>query len=106
MKKSYDDLSEKLKSKEEKLQFLEKNEKRNKSVFDEEGEGPNPENGDAIYTSEKITSTFDQFSFTKEVLNDYLYCLYLFETTISINSLVNNIMGNLNLYSTYYKMNF
>ena len=50
---------------------------------------------------EKITSTFDQFSFTKEVLNDYLYCLYLFETTISINSLVNNIMGNLNLYSTY-----
>ena len=101
LKKSYDDLSEKLKSKEEKLQFLEKNEKRNKSVFDEEGEGPNPENGDAIYTSEKITSTFDQFSFTKEVLNDYLYCLYLFETTISINSLVNNIMGNLNLYSTY-----
>ena len=102
LKKSYDDLSEKLKSKEEKLQFLEKNEKRNKSVFDEEGDEMNKaEAGDMVLSNEKITSTFDQFSFTKEVLNDYLYCLYLFETTISINSLVNNIMGNLNLYSTY-----
>ena len=102
LKKSYDDLSEKLKSKEEKLQFLEKNEKKNKSVFDEEEGGvTNTENADMLLTNEKITSTFDQFSFTKEVLNDYLYCLYLFETTISINSLVNNIMGNLNLYSTY-----
>ena len=104
LKKSYDDLTEKLKSKEEKLQFLQKNEKKNKSVFDEEGEGnigAGGNKGDVTLTSEKITSTFDQFSFTKEVLNDYLYCLYLFETTISINSLVNNIMGNLNLYSTY-----
>ena len=102
LKKSYDDLSEKLKTKEEKLQFLEKNEKKNKSVFDEDGDGATgAENGDLYLTNEKITSTFDQFSFTKEVLNDYLYCLYLFETTISINSLVNNIMGNLNLYSTY-----
>ena len=105
LKKSYDDLTEKLKSKEEKLQFLEKNEKKNKSVFDEEGEGDaqggESRGGDVSLTNEKITSTFDQFSFTKEVLNDYLYCLYLFETTISINSLVNNIMGNLNLYSTY-----
>ena len=102
LKKSYDDLSEKLKSKEEKLQLLEKNETKNKSVFDEEEAGVGgKEVGDMILTNEKITSTFDQFSFTKEVLNDYLYCLYLFETTISINSLVNNIMGNLNLYSTY-----
>ena len=101
LKKSYDDLSEKLKTKEEKLQFLEKNEKKNKSVFDEEGINNNSEAGNIASTNQKITSTFDQFSFTKEVLNDYLYCLYLFETTISINSLVNNIMGNLNLYSTY-----
>ena len=102
LKKSYDDLSEKLKSKEEKLQFLEKNEKKNKSVFDEDDTGENNiQTGNMDLINEKITSTFDQFSFTKEVLNDYLYCLYLFETTISINSLVNNIMGNLNLYSTY-----
>ena len=102
LKKSYDDLSEKLKSKEEKLQFLEKNEKKNKSVFDEDDTSENNiQTGNMDLINEKITSTFDQFSFTKEVLNDYLYCLYLFETTISINSLVNNIMGNLNLYSTY-----
>ena len=102
LKKSYDDLSEKLKTKEEKLQFFERNEKKNKSVFDEETTGvTGSETGDMVLANEKITSTFDQFSFTKEVLNDYLYCLYLFETTISINSLVNNIMGNLNLYSTY-----
>ena len=41
--------------------------------------------------SEKISSTFDQFSFTKEVLNDYLYCLYLLETGISIQNLVSNL---------------
>ena len=102
LRKSYDDLTEKLKSREEKLQKYESNEQKNKSVFDEDDEkDTNTNNSDKNVTTEKIISTFDQFSFTKEVLNDYLYCLYLFETTISIQSLVSNIMGNLNLFSTY-----
>ena len=102
LRKSYDDLTEKIKIREEKLQKYEKNDKKNKSVFDEDDEKDTNENAkDKNITTEKITSTFDQFSFTKEVLNDYLYCLYLFETTISIKSLVSNIMGNLNLFSTY-----
>ena len=103
LRKSYDDLSEKIKLREEKLQKYERNDKKNKSVFDEDDEddkGTN-ENSDKNNVTEKIISTFDQFSFTKEVLNDYLYCLYLFETTISIHNLVSNIMGNLNLFSTY-----
>ena len=102
LRKSYDDLTEKIKIREEKLQKYEKNDKKNKSVFDEDDEekGTNEKDNDKV-TAEKITSTFDQFSFTKEVLNDYLYCLYLFETTISIQNLVSNIMGNLNLFSTY-----
>ena len=104
IRKSYDDLTEKMKIKEEKLQQYESNDKKNKSVFDEDDEKDiNENNNDKNKNNftEKITSTFDQFSFTKEVLNDYLYCLYLFETTISLQSLVNNIMGNLNLFSTY-----
>ena len=101
LRKSYDDLTEKIKIREEKLHKYEKNDKKNKSVFDEDDDKGTNENNDKNNVTEKITSTFDQFSFTKEVLNDYLYCLYLFETTISIQSLVNNIMGNLNLFSTY-----
>ena len=104
IRKSYDDLTEKMKIKEEKLQQYESNDKKNKSVFDEDDEKDINENNkdkNKNNATEKITSTFDQFSFTKEVLNDYLYCLYLFETTISLQSLVNNIMGNLNLFSTY-----
>ena len=74
LRKSYDDLTEKIKIREEKLQKYEKNDKKNKSVFDEDGDGATgAENGDLYLTNEKITSTFDQFSFTKEVLNDYLY---------------------------------
>ena len=102
LRKSYDDLTEKLKSREEKLQKYESNDKKNKSVFDEDDDKEaKTNNSDHNVTTKKITSTFDQFSFTKEVLNDYLYCLYLFETTISLQSLVSNIMGNLNLFSTY-----
>jgi hypothetical protein len=101
LRKSYDNLTEKIKIKEEKLQKLEKNDKKNKSTFDEDDEEKDNANGNGDNAAEKITSTFDQFSFTKEVLNDYLYCLYLFETTISIQSLVKSILGNLNLYSTY-----
>ena len=105
LRKSYDDLSEKIKKREEILQKYEKDEKKNKSVFDEDNEetGGGQQNNDknVVVGTEKIISTFDQFSFTKEVLNDYLYCLYLFETTISIQNLVSNIMGNLNLFSTY-----
>ena len=102
LRKSYDDLSEKIKKREEILQKYEKDEKKNKSVFDEDDDGRGgPNNNEKNTGTEKIISTFDQFSFTKEVLNDYLYCLYLFETTISIKSLVSNIMGNLNLFSTY-----
>jgi hypothetical protein len=101
LRKSYDDLTEKIKVQQEKLQGYEKNDKKNKSVFDEDDENEANDKGKNVTDVKKIISSFDQFSFTKEVLNDYLYCLYLFETTISIQSLVSNIMGNLNLYSTY-----
>ena len=100
LKQSYDNLFEKVKVTEEKIQKYEKIDKKNKSVFDEDDDDKTNKN-EGKETTEKIISTFDQFSFTKEVLNDYLYCLYLFETTISIKGLVSNILGNLNIYSTY-----
>ena len=100
LKQSYDNLFEKVKVTEEKIQKYEKNDKRNKSVFDQDEEDNTNNNEDKAIT-EKIISTFDQFSFTKEVLNDYLYCLYLFETTVSVQSLISNILGNWNIYSTY-----
>jgi hypothetical protein len=109
LKKSYDNLINKIKISEEKIAQYEQNNKKHKSVFNDEDDtndsntNNNKSENDTNTNSEnkKVTTTFDQFSFTKEVLNDYLYCLYLLETGISIQSLVSNIMGNLSLYSNY-----
>ena len=119
LKTSYDNLINKLKLSEEKLAQYEQSKKNQKSVFDEEeitDKNNNKENtekkekeisvnnetnNNTLKESEKISSTFDQFSFTKEVLNDYLYCLYLLETGISIQNLVSNLIGNLSLYLHY-----
>ena len=125
LKTSYDNLINKLKIAEEKLAQYEQTKKNQKSIFDEDE--INDKNNDDKDNSnnnekedkeknkddntkpanennnekEKISTTFNQFSFTKEVLNDYLYCLYLLETGISIQNLVSNLMGNLSLYSHY-----
>ena len=120
LKTSYDNLINKLKISEEKLATYEQSKKNQKSIFDEEEnntenniehdnhnkieekEKENEERNDNNEKDkEKISTTFDQFSFTKEVLNDYLYCLYLLETGISIQNLVSNLMGNLSLYTHY-----
>ena len=118
LKTSYDNLINKLKISEEKLSQYESSKKNQKSIFDDEDTNDKnddqnknikakekdneTENNNANEKEkEKISSKFDQFSFTKEVLNDYLYCLYLLETGISIQNLVSNLMGNLNLYSHY-----
>ena len=121
LKTSYDNLINKLKISEEKLAQYEQAKKNQKSVFDEEEEDnkTNNKNDNDNNTNdkdkekentkqennsnekEKVSTTFDQFLFTKEVLNDYLYCLYLLETGISIQNLVSNLMGNLSLYSHY-----
>ena len=109
LKKSYDNLINKIKISEEKIAQYEQNSKKHKSIFNDEDDtndsntNNNKSENDTNTNSEnkKVTTTFDQFSFTKEVLNDYLYCLYLLETGISIQSLVSNIMGNLSLYSNY-----
>ena len=121
LKTSYDNLINKLKISEEKLASYEAAKKNQKSVLDEEEtveksnenknenkkaeENENNENNtnenNNNLQSEKISTTFDQFSFTKEVLNDYLYCLYLLETGISVQNLVSNMIGNLSLYSQY-----
>jgi len=117
LKTSYDNLINKLKNAEEKLAQYELSKKNQKSVFDDEdndknidennnkkekdNENDNETQNNNANEKEKISTTFDQFSFTKEVLNDYLYCLYLLETGISIQNLVSNLMGNLSLYSHY-----
>ena len=110
LKKSYDNLINKIKISEEKIAQYEQNSKKHKSVFNDEDESNekkenqnnnNENNNNTKNENTKIKTTFDQFSFTKEILNDYLYCLYLLETGISIQSLVSNIMGNLSLYSNY-----
>ena len=119
LKKSYENLSNKLKVCEEKLVQYEENNKKHKSAFDfgdsntnnnsnDNTSNNNTNNNDTNNTdmSGKVKSTFDQFSFTKEVLNDYLFCLYLLEKGISIQTLVSNIIGSLSLYSKYsFKLN-
>ena len=102
LKKSYDNLINKLKIAEEKIAQHEQAIKKHKSVFnDEEDTNEKKNKDDTNNENTKIKTTFDQFSFTKEVLNDYLYCLYLLETGITIQNIVSNIMGNLSLYSNY-----
>ena len=113
LKESYDNIINKIKVQEEKLQQYEKKNNKNKSAFSDEftedeenkekkNENNNGENNNINTTPENKTySTYDKFAFTREVLNDYLYCLYLFETGISIQSIISNIMGNLSTYSSY-----
>jgi len=49
----------------------------------------------------KVYTTLDKYSFTKEVLIDYIFCLYLYETGISIQNITTNIVNNLNSYLNF-----
>ena len=113
LKESNENIMNKIKIQEEKLQQYEKKDKKKKTALSDEfatdednkekkSENTNGENSNNDVANEnKIYSTYDKFAFTKEVLNDYLYCLYITETGISLQSIISNIMGNLNTYSTY-----
>ena len=49
----------------------------------------------------KIYTSIDKYSFTKEVLIDYIFCLYLYEAGISIQNIITNIVNNLNSYLNF-----
>ena len=100
LKEIYENLILKVKEQEKKLQKYEN--PKNKSVLmdslmddNEIEEKKEKEEND---NNNKQYSSFDKFSFTKEILIDYLLCLYLSENGITLQNIISNIMGNLNLY--------
>lgn len=45
-----------------------------------------------------ITTSFDQYALTKELMIDYLYYLYLYDNSINLQQIVDVILKNFNLY--------
>ena len=86
----YDNLLNKLKDKEEKLSKYESSKDKsglNLNSIEEE--------------NNKIQTTIDKYAFTKEILTDYLFCLYLYESGISIQNITTHIINNLSSYLNF-----
>ena len=108
LKDIYENLITKVKEQENKLQKYEN--PKNKSLLmdslignsenekNENEEKNNNNINDNENNSLKQYSSFDKFSFTKEILIDYILCLYISETGITLQNVISNIMGNLNLF--------
>jgi chromosome segregation ATPase len=107
LKEIYENLISKVKEQENKLQKYEN--PKNKSLLMDSLIG-NSENEKNIEENNKNNnnnnenniikqySSFNKFSFTKEILVDYILCLYLSENGITLQNIISNIMGNLNLF--------
>ena len=50
-------------------------------------------------TQSKVYSTFDKFAFTKTILIDYLFCLYLYETSVNVHTIIRYISNNIDIYN-------
>ena len=55
-------------------------------------------NSNTSSSSHKTFSTFDKYAFTKEIMIDYFYCLFLFEASIHYQLLMGNMVGNFDNY--------
>ena len=103
----YDNLLKKSKETEQKLEKYETS-KDNSALLINSMEISNIQNNKITEKNEdnnnlqnKTYSTIDKYSFTKEVLIDYLFCLYLYETGISIQNIINDIVNNLSSYLNF-----
>lgn len=93
LKEVYDNMVKKLKIQEDKIQLLEKRDNNN-AYQEKERKITNSDNNQ----KQKIYSTFDKYAFTKEIMIDYLFCLFLFESSINIQHLLDNLLRNVNTY--------
>lgn len=48
----------------------------------------------------KVYSTFDKFAFTKTLLIDYLFCLYLYENGIAFHAIIRDLLSSLAAYNS------
>ena len=96
-KEAYDTLMLKLKDQEQQLISIQSS-KEASSIFNSENTNNTVNTTTEKSNSTKITSTIDKYAFTKEIIIDYFYCLYLFETSIHYQSLTNNLLGNIDYY--------
>lgn len=97
LKEVYENMVKKLKTQEEKIQLLEKGDntgnKLERKTDIHNDNMPKP----------KVYSTFDKFAFTKEIMVDYIFILFLFESSVNIQHLLDNLLRNIN---TYYQTIF
>ena len=49
-------------------------------------------------TDNKMYSQFDKYAFTKEIMVDYLYCLFVCETGVTIQQIASNISKSMDLF--------
>ena len=94
-KESYDNLMLKLKEQEKQLMSKESAQQEEPLVLLNNESSQSKDNNS---TGDKIISTFDKYAFTKEMMIDYFYCLYLFEESIHYQSILNNMLGNIDNY--------
>ena len=97
LKDLYETLSKKLKEKEDELKEIKDNPDISSSIKPEtivnvDGSQSEPQQS-------KVYSTFDKYAFTKTILIDYLFCLYLYETSVNIQLIVRNIRNNIEMYN-------
>ncbi|MCQ2815792.1 MAG: hypothetical protein MJ252_00855 [archaeon] len=103
IKDIYESTIEKVKEQEEKIRNLEKNgPKKSDDIFgDEETNTSNEGNSETQMTQPvqtKMYSTFNKYSFTKELLKDYYFVIYLFDHALSIQNVIASIITNMDGY--------
>ena len=91
-KDAYEGMIVKVKAQEERIYQLERNPSTNVSST------IIPTNENKEEKTTKAYSTFDKYAFTKDIMVDYLYCLSVCESGITMPQLCTNISKNLSLY--------
>lgn len=101
LKEVYENIVKKLKTQEEKIQSLEKRERiANSQTIIESTTIASSNNTPKVY------SKFDKSAFTKEILIDYIFILFLFESSVNVQHLFNFLIGNINAYmNTIFQRN-
>lgn len=118
LKEAYDNLIKKYKSQEEKLNLLESinsnsnsnNNNDNQISFtnkhceittsnnNNEDNNRNTHNHSNKNNNTKMHSKLDKYAFTTEILIDYIYCLYLYESSVNIQNIIDILLSNMNIY--------
>lgn len=102
LKEAYDNLIKKYQSQEQKLNLLENNKPDDGILLisnqNNNDISINTNISNANSKTDKISSSFDKYAFTTEILVDYIYCLFLYESSVNIQNIANILSSNMNIY--------